>query len=295
MQTLTIVPLDGPRRLNKNGFTLEGTDDQIVSYTEVGLRDGQIKGFTLVWPTGDEERRRRILGEMQTSFTRIGGTLAPDAGLELLDDIDLLSGLEIRRPKFSRTGFFTDGAGTVVTTLAAVNECQRVTVNEDYEAEVVSRDAALDVAVLRPTERIAPISVATFRATALPRTSEVAVAGFSFEGLLGAPTLTYGTVQDLRGLGGEVELTRLALAPQPGDAGGPVFDIGGNVVGMLMARETGSRQLPNDVSLKADSDAIQGLLESAGLSVASGDQLGALDPVDLTEYAGEMTVLVSCW
>lgn len=295
MQTLKIVPLDGDRRLTKNGFTLEGANDEIVSFTEVGLRDGQIKGFTLVWPTGDEERRRRILGEMRKSFTRIGGTLAPDAGLELLDDIDLLSGLEVRRPKFSRTGFFTDGAGTVVTTTEAIGTCQRITVNEDYEAEVVGQEDSLGVAVLRPKERIAPISVATFRASSLPRTSEVAVAGYSFEGLLGAPTLTYGTVQDLRGLGGETELTRLALAPQPGDAGGPVFDIGGNVVGMLMARDTGARQLPNDVSLKADSDAIQSLLAASGLSAASGDQLGALDPVDLTEYAGEMTVLVSCW
>ena len=67
------------------------------------------------------------------------------------------------------------------------------------------------------------------------------------------------------------------------------------MVGMLMARDTGARQLPNDVSLKAASDAIQSLLAASGLSAASGDQLGALDPVDLTEYAGEMTVLVSCW
>ena len=296
MQTLKIVPLDGERRINKNGFVLTGQDDDIVSYTEVGLNDGQIKGFTLVWPTGDEERRRRILTEMQTSFTRLGGTLSADAGLELLDDIDLLSGLEVRRPKFSRTGFFTDGNGTVVTTTEAIGSCQRVTVNEDYEAEVVRQEDKLGVAVLRPKENIAPISVANFRASALPRTSEVAVAGFSFEGLLGAPTLTYGTVQDVRGLGGETELTRLALAPQPGDAGGPVFDIGGNVVGMLMSRPTsGSRQLPNDVSITADSDAIQSLLASAGLSAASQDQVGALDPVDLNEYAGEMTVLVSCW
>ena len=60
MQTLKIVPLDGERRINKNGFVLTGQDDDIVSYTEVGLNDGQIKGFTLVWPTGDEERRLRL-------------------------------------------------------------------------------------------------------------------------------------------------------------------------------------------------------------------------------------------
>ena len=121
------------------------------------------------------------------------------------------------------------------------------------------------------------------------------LARWALEGLLGAPTLTYGTVEDLRGLRGEEDLTRLAMAPQPGDAGGPIFDIGGNVVGMLMARATTGPQLPNDVSLKADGTAIQTLLANAGLAADIGDQLGALDPVDLTEYASEMTVLVSCW
>jgi hypothetical protein len=64
---------------------------------------------------------------------------------------------------------------------------------------------------------------------------------------------------------------------------------------MLMARATTGPQLPNDVSLKADGAAIQTLLANAGLAADTGDQLGALDPVDLTEYASEMTVLVSCW
>lgn len=296
MQTLTIVPLEGTRNINRNGFVIEGRDDNIVSYTEVGLSDGEIKGFMLVWPTGDEERRRRILTEMQTSFTRIDGALSPETGAELLDDIDLLSGLEIRRPKFSRSGFYTDGNGTVVTTTEAIGSCARITIGDSYDAQVAAQDEALGVAVLRPQEAIVPISFANFRSTSPRRRSEVAVAGYSFEGLLGAPTLTYGTLQDLKGLGGEEGLNRLALAPQPGDAGGPVFDIGGNVVGMLLARTNdGGRELPGDVSLSASADTLRDLLSQAGVSAQSGDQVGALDPVDLTAYAGEMTALVSCW
>lgn len=296
LQTLTIVPFEGPRKLSRSGFSIEGRNDEIISYTEVGLRDGQIKGFSLVWPAGDEERRRRILTEMQASFTRTEGVLRPEDGADLIDSIDMLAGLDVRRPKFSRSGFFTDRAGTVITTTEAIGSCERVTLNEQYEAELVGQEDTLGVAVLRPKEAIAPMSVATFRESTPRRRSEIAVAGFSFEGLLGAPTMTYGTVQELKGLRGESDLSRLALAALPGDAGGPVFDISGSVVGMLRARPaTGATQLPNNVSLTADAQAIQALLTASGLTAASADQAGALDPVDLTEYASEMTVLVSCW
>ena len=68
MQTLEIVPLEGPRQRSGNGFTLEGSNDQIVSYSEATLANGEIKGFTLIWPAGDEARRARVLAAMQASF-----------------------------------------------------------------------------------------------------------------------------------------------------------------------------------------------------------------------------------
>ncbi|XHE54211.1 peptidoglycan-binding protein [Phaeobacter sp. BS34] len=79
MQTLKIVPLDGPRQRSGNSFTLEGRGNGIVSYTEARLANGEIKGFTLVWPMGDDDRRARVLAEMQTSFERIDGVLDPAA------------------------------------------------------------------------------------------------------------------------------------------------------------------------------------------------------------------------
>jgi hypothetical protein len=82
MQTLEIVPLTGPRERDKNGFRLIGEDGSMISQTEVWLEDGQIKGFTLIWPAGDEDRRRRIFGEMQRSFNRIDGVLSATASLD---------------------------------------------------------------------------------------------------------------------------------------------------------------------------------------------------------------------
>ena len=61
MQTLELVPLNGPRERRKDSFVLVGEDAAHISHTEVSLKSGEIKGFTLVWPAGDEERRRRLV------------------------------------------------------------------------------------------------------------------------------------------------------------------------------------------------------------------------------------------
>jgi len=295
MQTLEIVPLEGPRERGKDSFTLEGRGNGIVSFTQARLEGGQVKGFTLIWPQGDEDRRTRVLSEMQTSFTRLDAVLDPAAGADAEQSIDLISGLNIRKPRLSRSGFFIDSKGMVITAAEAVQGCTRITLNHDDIAELVTVDTALGVALLRPANALAPMSVAQLRETDLRLQSDVAVSGYSYEGVLGAPTLTFGKLADVKGLNGEAELTRLALAALPGDVGGPVFDTGGGVVGMLLPAASSSQKLPGDVSFAADAAAIRSLLDGAGSSASSSAETGALAPNDLTRIATGMTVLVSCW
>lgn len=295
MQTLEIVPLDGDRERKKNSFVLTGVDGRIVSHTEVALKDGEIKGFTLVWPAGDEERRTRILGEMKASFDQMEGVLDPAAGSNAAQNVDLLAGLDVRKPRLSRSGFFVDTSGAVVTTAEAVGQCQKITVDNEYEAEIAALDEVSGVAVLQPTERLAPMTVAGLLAGEARMQSDVAVAGYSFEGVLGAPTLTFGILSDIRGLNGEPGLKRLAVAALPGDAGGPVLDAGGSVLGMLLPEDKSGRQLPADVRFAAGADAIRTALESAGVQSSEADGAGAMAPEDLTILASGMTVLVSCW
>ncbi len=296
MQTLEIVPLTGPRNRNDSSFLLTGRNDRIVSHTEVTLKDGTLKGFTLVWPAGDENRRTRILSQMQTSFTRIDGVLDPAAGGNPAQEIDLVSGLEVRKPNLSRSGFFIDRAGRVITTAQVVRGCARVTLEEDHEATVETLDEALGIAILEPRDALAPLGVATLRAGTPRLKSDIAVAGYSYEGQLGAPTLTFGQLADIRGLGGEQELARLTLTPQPGDAGGPVLDAGGAVFGMLLPRPAGgTRQLPVGVNFAVNADAIRALLAQEGITPDTTPPRPDMAPEDLARLASGMTVLVSCW
>ncbi|MEX0284233.1 MAG: serine protease [Paracoccaceae bacterium] len=295
MQTLEIVPLDGPRERKDRSFVLEGRNSRFVSYTEAALDGGEIKGFTLIWPAGDEERRTRVLAAMRDGFERLDGVLDPAAGGDAVQNVDLVSGLAVRKPRLSRSGFFVDTAGTVVTTAEAVQNCTRITLDNTYRAELAATDNALGIAVLRPAENLAPQGVAQFRSSSPRLKSDVTVSGYSFEGKLGAPTLTFGKLEDVTGLRGETELTRLALNAEPGDAGGPVLDTGGAVLGMLLPRTQDGQQLPANVSFAANGLAIGQVLSNAGLAASAADATGIATPDDLLRDASNMTVLVSCW
>ncbi len=295
MQSLEIVPLDGPRQLRGDRFTLEGRGNGIVSYTEAALKDGRIKGFTLVWPEGDEARRARVLAAIKASFAPNDAVLDAGAGADAEQRIDLVAGLQVRKPRLSRSGFFTDTTGTILTVSEAADGCSRVTLDGDQEVQVAWTDAESGVAVLRPSRNLAPISIAEFSADKPRLQSEVAVSGFSYEGALGAPTLTYGQITDVRGLNGEEGVKRLAMVAQPGDAGGPVFDDSGQVVGMLLPTPSDGRTLPASVSLAATVDRLNEILSNAGVSGQSGQSSAQISPNELSRRATGMTVLVHCW
>lgn len=295
MQTLEIVPLDGPRERDRNSFTLIGENDTIISHTEARLDNGHVKGFTLIWPAGDEERRTRLLGEMQASFAALEGVLDPTAGMDELQQIDLVSGLQIRTPKISRSGFYVASDGAALTTLEAVQSCRRITIDGDYDAQVSATDDALGLALLRPEEALAPEKVAAFAQGLQRLKSNIAVAGYPFEGALNAPTLTFGTLADMRGLGGETELNRLDLDALPGDVGGPVLDSSGALIGMLAPATVSGRTLPKGVGFSITSDVIAKMLNGAGVNPVQANQTASLAAEDLVDLAAKMTVLVSCW
>lgn len=297
LQTLAIIPPEGERRRRDTSFEIEGVGDGIHSYTTARLENGQIKGFSLIWPAGDENRRTRVLEEMQASFRTIPGVLDP--ALVKPDDnqaIDLVSGLQVRKPQKSRSGFFIDGQGDVLTTTDLIGDCSRMTINEVYDADVVHVDLARGLAVLRPVAALAPSGVAQFQ-TGVPRLqAEIAVAGYPYGGVLSTPSLTFGKLADIRGLNGEEEVKRLSLIVQKGDAGGPVLDNGGAVLGMLLPRETvNGQQLPEEVNFSVDASEIVNSLRDAGLNMQTTDSVAFLPSQSLSQQATNVTVLVSCW
>lgn len=298
MQTLEIVPEDGAREKRNNSFTLIGEGDDFISQTEATVRDGAVKGFTLIWPKGDEKRRQRVLDEMTESFVALPGIVMDDLVGDPTEDqrIDLLAGLEIRRPERTRSGFYVDPRGTVLTTAGTLGACERITLNEEIEAELMAVDNSTGLALLSPKQALAPRSFAHFQ-PAVPRLqSDVVLAGYSYGGILGAPSLSFGSLADLRGLNGEETVKRLALGTRPGDEGGPVLDVSGAVLGMLVpGAPSDGHALPDDVSFAVDVETIARFMSNNGINASAAERGPALRAGILADRAKDMTVLVGCW
>lgn len=298
LQSLKVVPLAGERSRGERSFSIIGTSATVQSITYAELKSGLIKGYMLITKPGSPDRDARILAAMQSSFASTGDT-ALDPGMVTMGDETrkgLMSGLEVRKPAFSRSGFFIDATGTVLTTSEAVAKCSRITLERDKDATLRLTDTDLGIAVLTPSTAISPPAFAAFQSGTDRLGSEVAVSGYSYEDRLTAPVMTFGTLEDTKGLKGEAGIKRLALTPEPGDAGGPIVDGTGAVLGMLLPRATEPGQiLPDDVAYAASNAAILARLAKDGIILQTAPAQGALAPEDLARRARDMTVLVSCW
>ncbi|MBL3553601.1 trypsin-like peptidase domain-containing protein [Rhodovulum sulfidophilum] len=298
MQTLEIVPLEGPRERSARSFTLIGKNDRLQSHTYAQLTGGMVKGFSLIWPpSADPKLMQRAVAMMKDSLDSVPNVSLDETLGEATAEqrADMLSGLEVRKPDATHSGFFVDPEGAVLTTTNGLDSCRRITIGPELEVTLAATDAAQGLALLRPGRTLAPIGFAEF-APGVPRLrSDIAVAGFSYGEVLDLPVLTYGVLADLKGLSGEENVERLELDALPGDTGGPVLDASGAVLGMLLAASGGARQLPEQVRYAADASAVGAFLTANGIEPRTSSATGALPPAELSRRAADMTVPVSCW
>ena len=179
LQTLESVPLDGARDRGDRSFRIRGTSATTDTTAFAELKGERIKGWMLISTPGNEARDARILQVLEQSFKPDGdsvldpGMVAMDAGTKA----GLLSGLEVRKPKLSRTGFFISPEGAVLTTVEAVAACGRVTIDHATDATVTLADATSGLALLTPKSPLSPRAVAGFATSSTRPGSEITVPG----------------------------------------------------------------------------------------------------------------------
>ena len=212
------------------------------------------------------------------------------------------------------SGFIIGSDGLILTNAHVVRDAQEVTVKladrRELKAKVLGADPATDIAVLRVSATGLP-SVRFGDPKALQVGDYVLAIGapFGFD-----QSATAGIVSaKARTLPGDayVPFIQTDVAVNPGNSGGPLFDAGGNVVGInaQIYSQTGGYQglsfaIPIDVALHAKEQIVatghasharlgvmvqdlnQALAESFGLSRPDGALISNVDPDSPAAAAG---------
>jgi S1-C subfamily serine protease len=142
------------------------------------------------------------------------------------------------------TGFVV-APGRALTNHHVIDDCRAVRLRAsggaEMDARVIVSDRERDLALLEvPNEAGPPLS---FRRDGNIRRGEgVVTYGFPLAGLLSSgPTLTTGEISALAGLSDNQRQFQISAPVQPGNSGGPLLDLAGNVVGVIVSKLNAQR------------------------------------------------------
>jgi S1-C subfamily serine protease len=201
------------------------------------------------------------------------------------------------------SGFFVTEDGWFCTSYHVVENANKIIVQAKggkFRAKLVKRDAANDLAILKVEGRFRALPVAASRAVQLGE--NVFTIGFPNVGLQGfEPKLTRGEVSSIAGIQDDPRHFQISVPVQPGNSGGPLVDMRGNVVGIVRMQMddikalkiTGS--LPQNINYAVKGSLLLSLLESVpALSAKLKQSYTAKERrfEDVVKEAQEATALV---
>lgn len=205
----------------------------------------------------------------------------------------------------SGSGFVVARDGMILTNKHVVRGCQALRVRGDsgaaVRAKVVALDSSDDLALLQADD--APWPVATFRAGPQPRPGDDVVAvGYPLNGLLADQVnVTVGTINALAGMYNDQHQVQMSAPVQPGSSGGPLFDVSGNVVGIVVTKLNAKvvaeamGDIPQNVNFAIKGSVARGFLEARGIPFGEARSTAVMSHADVGDIGRKVTVLVECW
>jgi len=221
------------------------------------------------------------------------------------------------------SGFFVSKMGHVITNAHVVQNCKKVTIgdnaNKQVPAELINTDRSNDLALLQlSTLEMASaesksliqklgIVVVPLASKGLLRSEDVRlgekvlVAGYPFGDLMSNTIkVTTGVVSATRGMGDDSGQFQLDAAVQQGNSGGPIYDSGGNIVGVVVyglnklaiAKTRGS--IPENVNFGIKASTVRQFLTSSGLPSKKSERTEEKSTEQLAEIAKNQALMVMC-
>mgnify|MGYP005629668057 FL=1 len=268
-----------------------------------GTRD-RVRAFVWFSRAAANERAGGLAAHAAKARDKIGQRLSETEkarGAQLLQRMLAQSAGVSRKPakQSTGTGFIVSADGYILTNNHVVAGCKEVHI-KPLVVPVVATDAKRDLALLKVGANFKRF--ATFRDGAIRKGESVVVAGFPLHGVLASDLkITTGTVSGLAGPGNNATLLQLSAPIQKGNSGGPLLDLSGHVIGVVvskldalkMARATGD--IPQNVNFAIKGDVAHAFLAEHDVAVVTAQSTADLPPADVAERAQLYTALIECW
>lgn len=201
------------------------------------------------------------------------------------------------------SGIVVDAKGHVLTNHHVVATCREIRVvdgaGQSVKATLTVSDAVNDLALIAASLQLP--TAASFRESRVIQQGEaVLAAGYPLASLLGSGlAITTGTIAALAGPQNDSRYIQFTAPIQPGNSGGPVLDMAGDVVGVTkMTFNPGGdspRFAPQNVNFAVKTGVVRTFLESNSieprLAAGAANQLSA---TDVAARARQFTVKVEC-
>jgi S1-C subfamily serine protease len=210
-------------------------------------------------------------------------------------------------PHVASTGsaFPVSPSGFLLTNNHVVRECDQVQVHlgstRYVVAQVVFADDANDIALLKVASPLATAVAVRIGVPVRPGDDVVAV-GFPLTGLLAdQPNVTTGSVSALAGVGDDSRYLQITSPVQPGNSGGPLFDISGHLIGIVSAKLSykagleASGQIPENVNFALNASVIRSFLDAHSVRYATARSDSAMSKGAVGDRGRQLTFRVDCW
>jgi S1-C subfamily serine protease len=193
------------------------------------------------------------------------------------------------------------GEGLVITNDHVVRACGEVAVSDaQVSARVLARDSGTDLAVLQAS--LEGLQPAAWTAAARPRLGQsIVVAGFPLSDVLASLNFTTGTVSSENAIRGSNTLFQITAPIQPGNSGGPVFDSGGRLVGIVVSKLAelpvlrDQASLPQNVNFAITPMAVKAFLRQNDIPFLESASTASYATEAIAERAKRNTVRVFCY
>lgn len=224
------------------------------------------RGSTNAW-YAREEIGEELTSQQTAEAERWAASFSPRRKFKPVDNkVDQAS----TPPRSSGTGFFVSDDGYLVTNFHVVDEGESTFVKTKqgrFAAKVVRTDPTNDLALLKVDGAFSALPVASKSEGKLGES--VFTIGFPLVDIIGTePRLTRGDINSLAGIKDDIRYYQVSVPVQPGNSGGPLVNLSGDVIGVVTMRLADiatlqmSGALPQNVNYALKSAHLRQLLEN---------------------------------